>query len=362
MMIIMVKKLIRESSVGYKIFSQQFEKKYNNKYILMNKTNMIILGLMGIIAVFYLFTDRRIMEGLENKEKDDDIEHGEPTIGIGGQVDNPDEIIRIPKKKKEKKKVDEKCPNPCPAQCPKLPPPPPDPNAGLITTCTNLVKSHTNKCTAAAAGLMTKAFGPKDVKPGKHEHAIDNKMLDFLRSLESKLKKMVLNKKVTDEAIKLAPQYAPKLELPERRGFSPQEYTLWRQVLQKRKGPKQEPIQFKSEPKKVPASRPRDIKVFVTDNRVTGQKNQVQGGKKDGSHTHPSPSGQVGGSGAAAAGGGGGGSGGVDKRGNLDAVNNEESVQNQRQQNRSGGQPLRSGGGLDASWRDWDPFQDGKMN
>jgi len=275
----------------------------------MNKNTMLIFGFIGIILFYYLFTGKKIIEGLNG----DDSEGGgneQPTIGVD-LVGNPEQIIREPKKPEEKPKEPDTTFKPEPAkpvpkiQCDppviikgqKCPPqkvvtdkqycynsprygPPKDPNAGLITTCTNLVRSHVNKCSSAAAGLMTRAFGPTITKGDKHQHATDSQLLGFLKRMETKLRSMTEQKKITDKAIKLAPKFAPKFEYPKRRGLSYDEYNMWRNVLTKGGVPDSAPDSAPDSKDGAVASGSsgngrdrRDIKIYVSDNRVVKGKN-----------------------------------------------------------------------------------------
>ena len=278
----------------------------------MNKTTMLILGLIGIIVFFYLFTGNKIREGQESK---DNSSEGE-TVGVGG-VGNPDKIIREPEEDKpkeesttfssepEKEVPKEQCDPPVVISGQKCPPqkvttskqycynsprygPPKDPNAGLITTCTNLVRSHVNKCSATAAGLMTRAFGPKlETNDKNHQHATDTKLLGWLNSVEDKLRKMVENKTITEKAVKLAPKFAPKFEYPKRRGLSHDEYNMWRNVLTKGdvSAGVGENTPGSANVSGAPSQKQqRDIKIYVTDNRVVkkGQQNNQGNGNGNG--------------------------------------------------------------------------------
>ena len=239
----------------------------------MNKTTMIILGFIGIILFYHLvtFTGNKIREGFDEENTDENIdENGDDaaTIGMEG-VGNPENIVReTPEEEiiEEDTTFDSSPEDPipkilceppyvpppgqaCPPQTKYEPkqycynnpryPPPTDPNAGLITTCTNLVKSHVNKCAAGAAGLMTRAFGPSTIDTGdNHQHATDSSLLKFLKNIEGKLKGMVEHKKITDQAIQLAPKFVPKFAYPKRRGLSHDEYAMWRNVLTKGEVPR----------------------------------------------------------------------------------------------------------------------------
>ena len=198
----------------------------------MNKTTILIVGFIGIFLFYYVFVGKKIAEGLQMPDK-----NGED------------------KNKDAPKIVDSD-----------------DPNAALVTTCTNLVQSHVNKCSADAAGLMSKAFGPNlEDESKKQYHAVDSKILTFLKKLDGKLKGLSNKKKITDKAIKLAPKFAPKFEYPKRRALSPDEYNMWRNVL----------AQSEEETNKDAANkqRARDIKIYVSDNRVvqSEQENGEQG-------------------------------------------------------------------------------------
>jgi len=262
----------------------------------MNKNTMLILGFIGIIIFFYLFTGKKIIEGLDGDGEGSGLP--EATIGVD-LVGNPEQIVREPsaaednpqdtatsfKTTPSKTVPKNQCDPPVVIAGQKCPPqkvisdkqycyntprygPPKDPNAGLITTCTNLVRSHVNKCSAGAAGLMTRAFGPTIQKDDKHQHATDSQLLGFLKRMEAKLRGMTEHKKITDQAIKLAPKFAPKFEYPKRRGLSYDEYNMWRNVLTKGNVPDSN---SKDGPTAPPSSRngddKRDIKIYVTDNR-----------------------------------------------------------------------------------------------
>lgn len=268
------------------------------------KKLMLILGLAAIILIYHFLTGKKIIEGLDGDGGGSKNE--QPTIGVN-LVGNPEKIIREPEKPEEKPKEPDTTFKPEPAdpvpkvQCDppviikgqKCPPqkvvtdkqycynsprygPPKDPNAGLVTTCTNLVRSHVNKCSAAAAGLMTRAFGPTIKKNDTHQHATDSQLLGFLKRMEAKLRDMTEKKKITDQAIKLAPKFAPKFEYPKRRGLSYDEYNMWRNVLTKGNIPnsvrdsKDGAVASGSSGSGVDR---RDIKIYVTDNRVVKGKN-----------------------------------------------------------------------------------------
>ena len=256
----------------------------------MNKTGQLILGLVGIIIFFYVYTGKSLIEGLDNK-KDGKY----PTIRVKN-VNNPKYVVRMPKKSSEKppeepkeekttfspkpaKKVPvNQCEPPvmiegkvCPPQtvvtkqkyCYNSPRygPPKDPNSGLISTCTNLVRSHVNKCTASAANMMTRAFGPT-IQSKDHQHATDSRLLGFLKRTENKLKDMVYNKRVTDKAIELAPQFMPKFEYPKRRGLTSNEYNMWKNVLTN------DDVVSTSD------NEGRDVNIFVSDNRTKNKQGQ----------------------------------------------------------------------------------------
>jgi len=288
---------------------------------------MLILGLAAIIFIYHFLTGKKIIEGLNGDDSKED-ETEQATIGVD-LVGNPEKIVREPEKPKEPDttfKPEPAAPVPkiqcdppviikgqkCPPQkvvtdkqyCYNSPRygPPKDPNAGLITTCTNLVKSHVNKCSASAAGLMTRAFGPTITKGDTHQHATDSQLLGFLKRMEAKLRSMTEKKKVTDKAIKLAPKFAPKFEYPKRRGLSYDEYNMWRNVLTKGGVPDSAPDSAPDSKDGAVASASsgngrdrRDIKIYVTDNRVVKGKNgNGQGGNGPNGQGGNGPNGQGG--------------------------------------------------------------------
>jgi len=268
----------------------------------MNKTNLIILSLIGIIVLYYAFIDKRVIEGLGG-------------MGIEG-VKNPKEIVEVPKDPSDPKNPSEpknkKVPTD-PSGCPILPPPEKkgpicpandDPNVGLVKTCTNLVTNYANQCTANAAGLMTKAFGTKTtITPSEdkcNQHATDKKLLDFLKNMASKLSGLANGRESGGTNLDSLSDSSSS-----RRGITPKEYIQWKNVLSSAAN-QNIPLSIPTSGRPNAVSGSENVVINITDKRSSGgvsggildtaTTKKLSGGK-DSSHSDQSKKGGLLGSG-----------------------------------------------------------------